>query len=281
MQNSSPGEPQAKPTFVFKGTIRKLRASTMQNVPIDDRTAVVHVDQVVEAPQNLAQLAGKDITIRMADHAKSGVGQQFLFHAASWIFGESVALRAIAQEPVQGAHAALLARTGDPAAQRATRELKQRVNDADLVVYGTVKAVRLPSPEQPLKRAVSTAVPAVTKPVSEHDPKWREAVVDVASVHKGEHAPDEVTVLFPSSHDVMWYKAPKFEPGRKGYFILHKTQVKEAERVGAHMRALLQPAAAEKPVEVYTALSPTDFQPSTNADQLTAALGEPLEIAGG
>ena len=41
--------PQAN--FIFQGTIQKLKAAAMENVPVDDRTAVVRVDQVIESPK--------------------------------------------------------------------------------------------------------------------------------------------------------------------------------------------------------------------------------------
>ena len=42
-----------KPTFVFKGTIKKLKSATMKGVPVDERTLVVTVNQVIEAPPAL------------------------------------------------------------------------------------------------------------------------------------------------------------------------------------------------------------------------------------
>ena len=61
MARAKSAEPAPKATFVFKGAVRKLKTATMKHVPVDDRTAVVHVDQVLEAPPNLAKYAGKDM----------------------------------------------------------------------------------------------------------------------------------------------------------------------------------------------------------------------------
>ena len=273
MANAERTEGEPKATFIFKGTVKKLKAATMKRVPVDEQTAVVRIEQVLEAPKNLAAFAGKDVTVQLATRANVAVGRAFIFHTVGWMFGDSIAVRAVAQEPVQDSHAALLARGGDPAEHKANRELKDRVDTADLVVSGTVSAVRLPAPAAPLTHAARAAEAAPAGPVSEHDPKWREAVVRVANVHKGRHAEDSVTVLFPASTDVRWYKAPKFEPGQRGYFVLHRTKVKEAERVEPHVRALLEPAAAEKDVEVYTALNPADFQPSTQQERIRGLLG--------
>ena len=272
MTKAEKAGPGPKATFVFQGTIKKLKAASMKSVKADAHTAIVHVDQVLEAPANLCHLAGSDITVQLVERVKAAVGKAFVFHAAGWIFGDSVAVRAVTQEPVSRAHAPLLARGGDPVVHRADRELQNRVDDADLVVSGTVVAVKLPEGSEPQVRALRGAADVATKPVSEHDPKWREAVVQVADVHKGEHAADKVSVLFPSSQDVRWYNAPKFHAGQQGYFVLQKSKMKEAERVDTRTRGAPMPAEAEKEVEVYTALHPEDFHPLTQPERIRASI---------
>jgi len=272
MAKAEKAGPGPKATFVFQGTVKKLKAALMKSVPVDAHTAIVHVEQVLEAPANLRHLAGTDITVQLLERVKASVGQAFVFHAAGWIFGDSVAVRAVTQESVQRAHAPLLARGGDPVAHRADRELQHRVNDADLVVSGTVVAVKLPEGSEPPVRAARGSVDVAAKPVSEHDPKWREAVVQVADVHKGEHTADKVSVLFPSSQDVRWYKAPKFHAGQQGYFVLQKSKMKESDRVDTRTRGAAMPAEADKEVEVYTALHPEDFHPYTEPERIRAQI---------
>ena len=75
---------------------------------------------------------------------------------------------------------------------------------------------------------------------------------------KGSHQSKQVNVLFPASTDVRWYKAPKFQAGQKGLFVLHKTKIKTEEH---HELRALAPEGAPHEVEVYTALHPADFQP--------------------
>ena len=95
-----------KSTFVFQGTVLKLGAATMRTVPVDDNTAIVHVEQVLEAPQNLSRYAGRDITVQLAARGKAAVGHQFVFHTAGWMFGDSIAVRAEKQEPVRATRSA-------------------------------------------------------------------------------------------------------------------------------------------------------------------------------
>ena len=131
-------------------------------------------------------------------------------------------------------------------------------DDADLVVSGKVAAVTIP-PEPP-EHARAAEPPR--RPRSEHDPKWRQAVINIDETHKGSHQSNQVNVVFPASTDVRWYKAPKFQAGQKGVFVLHKTKMKTDEH--HELRAMAKAAkGAHDEVEVYTALHPADFQPLT------------------
>jgi hypothetical protein len=70
-----------EPRFVFKGTVRKLRASTEPEVKASPRTAVVRVDEVIHAPEVLADMAGHDVTVELGGRDKLAAGQQAMFFA--------------------------------------------------------------------------------------------------------------------------------------------------------------------------------------------------------
>jgi hypothetical protein len=249
-----------KPTFIFKGTIKKLKSATMKEVPVDKNTAVVTVDQIIEAPADLAGYNGQDLTVQLSDTHK--VGETLIFNTVSWLYGESIALRSLSEEPIKASHSAVLAAGGDPAARRRQREQREHFDDADLVVSGKVVSVRLPSDEPPAAKGAVATGSARRKPVSEHDPKWREAVVEVDDVHKGDHKKKQVVIRFPASHDVMWYNAPKFHPGQQGHFLLTKAKsTKPTKTKKAGKKAAAAGAKAVTPTETYVALDPLDFQP--------------------
>ena len=88
-------------TFLFKGTIREVKATTMTDVPVDKNTVVAMVDQVLEAPANLAKMGGRRVTVRLSGRTKAAVGDELIFHAHGWIFGESVAVISIKEERVR------------------------------------------------------------------------------------------------------------------------------------------------------------------------------------
>ena len=257
-----------KPTFVFKGTVKKLKSATMKTVAVDSKTVVVSVDQLIEAPPDLAAYVGQEITVQLSGAIKPKVGQQLIFHTVSGQYGESIEVRSLSEEPVQATHSAMLSAAVDPIERHRDRERRRHFDKADLVVSGKVLAVTLPADEQ-AKSASKTALAAATttrrKPVSEHDPQWRNAVVEVDEVHKGKHMKKQIIVRFPASTDVMWYNAPKFQPGQSGHFLLQKSKPEEPAKGGKATKKITA-AAAVAPAETtdtYVALDPLDFQPDS------------------
>jgi hypothetical protein len=254
----------ATPAFVFRGTVRKLRAATMKEVPLSDRTAIVRVEKMIESPKGFRHYEGIDIAVELAGRKKIAAGDELIVHANSWMFGDSVALRAVTFERVTAKHAVLLAEGGDPEVRQEQRKLQEHIATADLVVSGKVVAVTIP-PEAPALLAAAAPV----RPVSEHDPKWRQAVIVIDQTHKGTHESRQVTLLFPASMDVRWYRAPKFEAGQTGLFLLHKTTIPIAEH--HELRGLLL-APADTEVGVYTALHPEDVQPLNQQAAIAAMI---------
>jgi hypothetical protein len=264
----SNADPSIDVTFLFKGTIREVKAATMIGVPVDKNTVVAMVDQVLEAPTNLAKMGGHRVTIRLSGKTKVAVGDELIFHAHGWIFGGSVAVISVKEEQIREtrAHAALLSRGGDPVAHRQNRRIKQRFSGADVVVSGRVTMVRIPPEATSAKRAASRAssaadTPEPMGPISEHTPHWREAHIEIDDVHKGEHNSSTVTIRFPASTDVRWYKAPKFEPGHQGFFMLRKHATPQAAPTKGRRKAAKKGPGPT--TDHFTALHPADFQPYT------------------
>src|SRR5215831_1539814 len=160
--------------FVFKGTVRQLKAATMPEVPVTDRTIVVRVDEVIHAPEILSHYTGQDITVQLGTRKKVEVGQEAVFFTNGWLFGKSVAVQSIDHHPVNRAMAALRHTTGDPVKNLADHDLRAHFDNADLVVSGRVTSVRMPQ---------GMAGAPTRLPPSEHDPLWQEAVVEVDTVH--------------------------------------------------------------------------------------------------
>ncbi len=255
MAGDAMDETQEHAEFVFRGTVEKVGASAMAEVKHSDRTAVVVVDEVVHAPEQFANLQGDKVTLLLAQPNSVKEGEQWVFFTTGWLFGATLALRELEHRPVEDAdeHRAALTAAVE---SRDTARIQQRIEAADVVIAGRVTAVR--PPEQTAAAALSPTEPS--GPVTEHDPQWWEAVVDVYDVLKGDAAAEPTVVLFPGSTDVMWHDAPKFRPGQEGVWFLH------GERVPA--------AAAQLFPQVYTVLDKADFQHNDRLDEVRRLVGE-------
>jgi hypothetical protein len=165
----------------------------------------------------------------------------------------------------------------DPVKRHEDQIMKEQVDKADLIVTGTVTTVRLPDEQAPGnmlapagagggEAAEPAAAPSL--PRSEHDPMWREAVINIASKEKGDHAQNEVVVRFPGSRDIAWYQAPKFIPGQQGVFFLHKQQLGG----GAEGIAAMGAGGEEG---VYAVLQSADFQPIDKLADIQAMAAQP------
>lgn len=229
----------AQANFVFKGTVRKLKATTVPHLPATNSTVVVKVEQALRAPEMLEAYAGSEITVQLSEGERVRAGEQAVFYTRSLMVGESLVVQSFGHAPV--ADGAVASAVADAA--EIDRDLRAQVAGAEMVVTGKVTGVRTVKP--PAKSAQSFST------ISEHNPIWQEAVIEVADVEKGAGRPKQVVVRFPASTDVQWHEAPKFEPGQEGVFLLSREAVEPKAAA----------AAARKSAEAYTALAPAAFQP--------------------
>lgn len=226
--------PDQEANFVFRGTIKQLKAVNVKQAAVSDRTAIVTVNQVLDAPANLQGYTGQDITVELSSARNVTSGEKMILHTTSWLSGETIAVKSLFEEPDKGA--AATTHHVDAAAKRDQRKTSEHFDDADLVISGKVIEVRLPKDSGGTARKTAVGNQP-SKAVSEHDPKWREALIEVDQVHKGKPTKRRVVVRFPSSTDVAWRRAPKFQAGQQGYFMLHKAGASAGLRRSADKKA--------------------------------------------
>ncbi len=238
--------------LIFEGTVKGPG-----NRP---NSVVARVDALKHAPDALADLAGQDVTVWLGEGEKVAKGERAVFYANPVQWGQSIAVRSLghdaAERPLSGRRGAAPV---EPLKSAAEQQLEEQVSNADLVVTGKVAQVRLPAEERPSMRRAAAAE-AEPRRISEHDPMWREAVIEVQDVHKGGSA-REVVVRFPKSNDVRWRTAPKFEAGQQGVFLLQKEALAPGEPPPRAPKRAGASAALVAPAVAYTALNRTDFQP--------------------
>jgi len=241
--------------FIFEGTVKKVKAATMPGVPVTDQTAVVTVDQIIHAPEHLSEHQGRNITVQLSDRKKVKVGQQAVFFTNPTTWGEDVAVTALHHEPIKKISTKLrsAAMSDNPVQNLINRDMKARFDSSDLVIFGKVISVSLPS---------STDAEAEGT-ISEHNPLWRDAEIEVQEVLKGNNPGKTIAVRFPSSEDIKWNDSPKFHVGQEGYFMLRKQEIKEQGTT----------ARTAKSTQAFTALSPMDVQPPEKGESLKMFTG--------
>jgi hypothetical protein len=241
--------------FVFSGTAERVGDATLPEIETSDATAVVVVDEIVRAPEQFAALTGSRITVMLREPASVREGEQALFFTTGWLFGDGIAVQELEHRPVEEAPESLRAAVGGAVEASQARRLQQRVEEADAVIAGRVTAVR---PSEQTATAALGEQP--TAPITEHDPQWWEAVVDVETVVKGDITAEPTVVLFPGSMDVAWRDAPKFHPGQEGVWLLHREDV---------------PAAADAAFpQVFTVTNSDDFHEKERLDDVRKLVEE-------
>jgi len=228
--------------LIFLGTIEQLQAATMSRVPVTPNTAIVHVQEVVWAPQTLADPTGRDITVHLNTTERAATGQEAVFFVASWLYGESLAVVEVGRIAARGDLTDLRRRIAQARQRSADQLLHGRIARAVLVVAGRVSQTRpVPAQQQP-------------QIITEHAPDWWEAVIAIGSVEKGHLSQENLTILFPHSSDNAWIDSPKLSEGQDGIWILQRDQ---QERGWPLLR-----------LPGLTALDPLDFQPANQVGRI-------------
>jgi hypothetical protein len=271
---ASPDQLQAwsgSATLIFAGTVVATNSSNVANVAGGENTRVVRIDQIRSAhsrkESSLGAWVGKQVTV-VSEPGSSGSalkpGDHGIFFTNPRVYSDNIAVDAVAAIPLpaeQESARHLFSQLNAAAESKVDNRLLQEIKSAEAVVTGKVVEVR-PLPEPKLR---AFAAGEDQRHISEHDPKWKEAVINVESVDKGDTSQKQVVVVFPSTDDRAWVDAPYYKVGDAGTWILHKNQVEDAQA-----QVLLTPEKiGEKPVQTYTTLSKADFQPieATGANQ--------------
>jgi hypothetical protein len=228
--------------IVFIGTVQRLAASTVPTHPATSHSVVVKVNRTIQVPPALGDLTGQNITVELTAAPGLRPGQQAIFFANGLIYANSLVVQETGRlQPAPGpaARQAQIADINRAYQTIPDRHIKRRLGTADVVITGKVISTR--------------KAPVAPGPISEHDPDWREAVIDVESVDSGPPM-KQVVLYFPASRDIRWRQAPKFAVGDEGVWILHQQALKELPNPG------------------YTALSPLDFHPKARRSYIHALI---------
>jgi hypothetical protein len=197
--------------YIVHATVVSLHAKTIPDTIDTSDLAVVHVDTVLFADQEMHDLGNalfldRDVTLKTT--SLPAVGFQGYFLTDVFIFnGGELAVSEVAH--FDNTHAAFGAAVPGVESLFASQPLYARLASADRVVVGTVTSTAM----LPLPCG------------SEHCAAWAEAVVQVDDSLCGPDQPSPVRVAFASSTDVAWVNAPKLVVGQAGVLMLHHSDI--------------------------------------------------------
>jgi hypothetical protein len=246
MASASVKDLLAESNLAFTGSVEEARATRVPDLPVDDRTVVVRVGEVLHAPPAVDLQPGSTVTVQLAeDLPPLSAGEEATFFANGLAYGDELAVaevgRTSAEDAAPTARMAGLDEGVTPvraaAAELAEDEVVEHAREADAAVRAQVVALTMvPRPGPPL----------------EHDPQWWIATLRTDVVAKGDIAEGEdVAVLYANSLDVRVRHRPKPKAGQGGLWLLHRTS---------------DPALAEQ--APYELLHPLDLQDSILLDVL-------------
>lgn len=247
-----------KSSIIFSGTVSQLAATSFPDVPKSAQTIVVKVDSVEKKPTAVSLKKGDSVTVEVKDPSAFQEGTHATFYTDGWIFGSGVAVKELGHELGAAAEPIHAANAGKEQDQLSDQELLDRMKASDFVVVGRVMDVHKWNAPKPKSGAPSR--------VTEHDPDWHEAVVEVQSVLKGGKVKgNKVIVRFPNRNDVAWVNSPKFAKNQKGIFCLNRDQSSGAPTT----------SMGGQQVNVYTCLGHGDALPISEEARVRALLKNP------
>lgn len=242
--------------FVFTGKVIKSKAALMDNI-ITKNTLIVQVQHILKAPPIFDGLTGQKITVRFKKLPALKNNTVITIFANGWIFGNTIAVDAVSYSEEKD-KMKMAASIQSSISEFADSDLKERIDSAELGVVGKViKIEKADVPDTPLSLTAAKSkskkeIP--TTKISEHDPNWQQATIEVDEVIKGKKT-ENVKVLFPKSDDVRWYKTAKFNLGQQGVWLLQG----KGQQVKGIPPKLLEAIPPQK--DVFTALHDKDFLP--------------------
>jgi hypothetical protein len=200
--------------FVFAGEIERTNASTVALVRPTKEIAVVRVREVLKAPADFGERKGERVTVRLGAPARKG--QRAVFFTVGWVSGDGLAVQEIGRQPATDV-GTMRGQMDETEERDELAALRKRVGAAEAVIVGKVAGTQpFGGKEEP--------------PSSEHDPRWRTAVVVVERTEKGRPKEGErLGLAYASSDDVMWFRAPKPVQGERAVFLAHRRRLEERD----------------------------------------------------
>lgn len=229
--DTAPGLPGPAPSlkelagaadYVFRGTVVRPGAANLSIVEPGERTAIVRVDEVLQAGAQVDDFTGREVTVLLSRPGALRAGDSQVFFGAVGLAGESLGIVELGRAAGGDRFKARLARLQQ---QLFEESVVAKIEAADLAVQGRILSTRA------AQRASKQGL------LSEHDPLWWEAQLEVKAVLQGTTVQATVPFWFPTGNDAMWVTAPRAVTGSEGTWLLHLYEVDGKGPVYAVLRA--------------------------------------------
>lgn len=233
----------AQSSLVFAGTVERAAASTLGDLPVDERTVVVRVDQTLRVPDQIDLSPGVQVTVQLSSTLPAlAPGDAATFFTNGLVYGQDLAVAEVGRTQ-EGAAGAQLAGIGAGAASVQTALAQQSVDEVVEHARSAAAVARA--------QVTGLAIVPTSGPPREHDPLWWIATLHADLIAKGDlQAPCDVPVLYANSLDVRWRRHLKPKAGQGGLWLLHASGDSEA------------------PLAPFTVLHEVDLQDSIMLDVL-------------
>ena len=245
-----------RPNIVIDGTVTEMGKPSFAAVPKVPNLVVMKITRVLTDPPTISLRTGDQITAVLKDTSTVKVGTELRIQGRIWIVGEGVAVQALAEGPVppNGGEIEAFAAANS---QEHDNNISSRAAAADLIIVGRIKEI-----QQPLAAALKQG------PISEHDPQWRDAVIEVQSWIKGSAESSSIVVRFPASKDVAFRDYPKFQVGQESTLFL-----KTAQNATHFLAAIPVPTKINNR-PAFLAITKTDVAPAWEAAHIKALVNK-------
>jgi hypothetical protein len=222
----------ADANIVFVGTVMGPASA--------DAAVETRVETALRSPEQLGPLDGTVVTLVQGQDGGLSADDRYIFFTQTQLLGERLTLREIGRVRVAAAEA--LSKELQESDQRLERsQLTARLEAADAVVVGRVTDVQ-------------RDIPAPSVPVSEHDPQWMRATIEIEDVLAGALDAKEFVLVFPGTMDIAWVGVARPKQGQQAVWLL----------------------TADPELGGYKALDPRDVQPLQRTDEIRRLL-QPLK----
>ncbi len=196
--------------FIFKGTVIQWNASNI-DAHIYGRSAIVRVDEVIDAVEAYRGSKKREITVLLADSNFQISSGTITFYTTGWYYGNALGVREIKNSFNTISNPNLKEDIRQARRKIYERYLSWELKSANVVVEGIVIETNLDLlPKSNLR--------------SEHNPDIKAARIRINKIHKGEANAKTVVVYYASSMDIAWSNSPKLKKNQQGIFLLQRDQ---------------------------------------------------------